>query len=208
MAHRRRLKPSKPEAADHIHQIHVTLLGTEPPVWRRLLVDSSTRLDHFHDILQAAMGWEDYHLHQFIIGSRRNAIYYGVPDPEEFGPPTRDERDKSVGDILLRKGSRMLYEYDFGDCWEHEIKVEDTRATPSSEPLPRCTAGARACPPEDCGGVFGYVELLEALKDPDHERHAELLEWVGGEFDPEAFDLSFVNERLRSRFRRSSRLGP
>lgn len=148
-------------------------------------------LAELHRVLQVAMGWDDYHLHEFEIAGVR----YGTDDGEGWGPAPKDERRTRL-DRVARKGTRFTYEYDFGDGWEHDVEVEDVLDAEAGEAYPACTAGERACPPEDCGGVWGYGELLAAIADPDHDEHEALLEWVGGAFDPEHLDLAGVNRVL------------
>ena len=199
MAHRRHREPARAKSASskprEVFRLHVTLQGTDPPVWRDVRVDAETPLDRLHDVLQGLMGWTDSHLHQFIVGKK--PIYYGIPDPDHMGPETVDEQPVRLREILPRKGSKILYEYDFGDGWMHEIQVDEVRPKPRKFLGASCEGGARACPPEDCGGASGYAEFLEALKDPKHEQHEELLEWIGGKFDPEAFDREKTNRALR-----------
>ena len=173
--------------------LKVTLHEVSPPVWRRLRVAADLTLRDLHHVLQIALGWTDSHLHEFEISRKR----YGMPDPEEdLGEPALDEKDYPLH-RLLRKGSRLEYHYDFGDSWRHAIVVEDAVSLGANAPKAECLAGAQACPPEDCGGAYGYAELLEALGDPSNEHHAELLEWVGSHFDPEDFDVASVNRELR-----------
>jgi Plasmid pRiA4b ORF-3-like protein len=179
---------------DPILQVKVSLLGTsKPPVWRRLLVPADTRLDRLHRVIQAAMGWEDYHMHVFSDGSRE----YGRPDPEL---EHRDERKATLSSLLERAGDRIRYTYDFGDGWEHEIVLENGLVAEPGVRYPVCVAGKGACPPEDCGGVWGYEDLREALADPAHEQHQEMLEWLGlqtaREFDSARFDADEVNRAL------------
>jgi hypothetical protein len=155
-----------------------------------------------HWILQDAMGWTNAHLHQFTVGRRRIAKRY--PDDDLFDPPPEDSRHILLQDLRLGKGARFTYLYDFGDHWEHQILVEDVLSPVAGEAYPSCTAGARACPPEDSGGVHGYVELVAALRDPGHPEHADYLEWAPDGFDPEAFDAAAVS-RLLQRFYGPSR---
>jgi hypothetical protein len=181
---------------DFVLQVKISLLGSsKPPVWRRLLVPADIRLDRLHGVIQAAMGWEDYHMHAFSDGS----CEYGLADPE-LGH--RDERKATLGRLLKREGERMRYTYDFGDDWEHEIVVEKVLAAEPGVRYPVCVAGKGACPPEDCGGVWGYEDLCEALANPAHEQHQEMLEWLGlqtaAEFDPARFDAEEVNRALGS----------
>ena len=176
-----------------IYQIKVTLAGITPPVWRRVLVRSDTTLGRLHDVIQAVMGWEDYHLHQFIVGG----AFYGVLHPGYGDLEMRDERDICLDRIVTGAGFRFDYEYDFGDNWEHVLVVEEVLPPEPGQVYPVCLQGKRACPPEDVGGVWGYEEFLEAIGDPDHPEHEDYLDWIGGEFDPAAFDLEAANAMLR-----------
>jgi hypothetical protein len=180
-----------------VHQLKVVLQGAEPPIWRRLQVPASMTLAELHAVLQVAMGWEDCHLHQFEIAG----VTYGVDDGEGWGPAPKDERRARL-DRVARKGTRVVYQYDFGDSWEHDIDVEDVIAAEEGKAYPICVDGERACPPEDCGGIWGYEEFLAAVADPDHDEHDRFLEWVGEEFDPERFDLAAVNRALAPARRR------
>ena len=175
-----------------IYQIKVTLNGSKPPIWRRILVRSDVTLEHLHYILQAVMGWTNSHLHQFIVGG----IYFGEPHPD-YGDEMQDERRVRLNQITSREGFKFRYEYDFGDSWLHNLLVEKVLPPEPGQQVPVCIKGKRACPPEDVGGVWGYAEFLEAMRDPEHEDHEMYLEWIGGEFDPEEFDLEETNEILR-----------
>jgi len=147
--------------------------------------------------LQAAMGWQDYHLHAFRIGG----VEYGVPNPdyEPMGVPLKDDRRATLRS-LVNVGDLLVYEYDFGDGWEHDILVEAVLAPRPRTLYPRVVDGARACPPEDVGGIPGYEEFVKALRDPRHKAHDSMLEWAGGSFDPEAFDVDAANRELDIRF--------
>ena len=137
------------------------------------------------------MGWEDAHLHAFKI----NRVNYGVPDPD-FPGDIRNERNIRL-DSVAKAGETFIYEYDFGDGWLHEIQVEKESPIEFGVKYPHCLAGERACPPEDCGGPFGYQQMLDAINDPNHPEHEDFLEWIGGDFDPEYFDLEQTNEILQ-----------
>jgi hypothetical protein len=185
---------SRPKPAPSILQVKITLRGvTKPPVWRRVLVPSDIRLDRFHEVIQAAMGWTDTHLHVFCteLGD------YGVPDPE-LG--FRDEHRTTLGALLQGPGDQIRYTYDFGDDWEHAIRLEKIVPADPDRLYPSCAAGKSACPPEDCGGRWGYTDLRGVLADPGHEEHEGMLEWLeledASEFDPGAFDLEEVNDSL------------
>jgi hypothetical protein len=174
-----------------IYQIKVTLCESKPPIWRRILVPSDITLAKLHRILQAVMGWTDSHLHQFIV----EGTYYGVPDPDDF-IEVKSERRVRLNQVVAGETYRFIYEYDFGDSWEHELLVEKIVPPEKGVRYPVCIKGKRACPPEDVGGVWGYAEFLEAIRDPEHAEHEDYLEWIGGEFDPEAFDLDEINAAL------------
>jgi Plasmid pRiA4b ORF-3-like protein len=181
----------EPSEEDPILQVKISLLGVAgPPVWRRLLLPAHIWLDRLHGVIQAAMGWEDYHMHVFADGARR----YGLADREL---EHRDERKVTLGQLLKRARERIRYTYDFGDDWEHEILLEGVLTAEPDVRYPVCVAGKGACPPEDCGGVWGYQDLRDALADPAHERHEEMLEWLGlqtaAEFDPARFDVEEIN---------------
>ena len=174
-----------------IYQLKITLNRISPPIWRRIQVTGDTKLGKLHDILQIVMGWEDDHLHQFVTGNAS----YGIPDPD-FPDNLRSERNVRL-DKIAGQGDSLSYEYDFGDGWEHTIKVEKVLAPEKDRHYPVCLDGKRACPPEDCGGPWGYQHLLEVLTNPQDEEHEEMLEWCGEDFDPEAFALVEINKMLR-----------
>lgn len=183
----------EPTPGDAIYQMKITLTAVaSPPVWRRVLVAASVRLDRLHEVIQAAMGWQNSHLHAFIDGQ----TYYGVPDAELR---YRDERTTRLND-LVKPGHCLVYLYDFGDDWEHEITIEEATVAEPGVSYPRCVAGQGACPPEDAGGWPGYAQLVETLADPGHEEHQEMLDWLGlddlSQFDPTHFDPDEANRRL------------
>ncbi len=182
-----------------VHQLKVTLRGLRPPVWRRLQVLSSTTLGEFHHVIQVAMGWYGGHLHEFVIGGMR----YGSDDGDGWDGPPNDEWRARLARVAPL-GTRFRYDYDFGDDWQHDIVVEKVLAAIPGATYPVAITGRRACPPEDCGGVWGYAELLEVLAAPDHEQHAEMLGWAGGAIDPDEFHLDEVNARFRAERRLSA----
>ncbi len=177
-----------------VYQFKVTLNNIHPPVWRRILVsDKSTLLD-LHAVIQDVFGWLDYHLHEFMIQDVR----YGDPANDEFDEfDIQDEAKVRLRKLNMKEGSRFTYTYDFGDSWEHTLVLEKIISLEKGMKLPECIKGKRACPPEDVGGPWGYEGFLEAIRDPQNEEHDSYLEWIGGEFDPEAFDLEAANQRLR-----------
>ncbi|OGA79132.1 MAG: hypothetical protein A3G81_00270 [Betaproteobacteria bacterium RIFCSPLOWO2_12_FULL_65_14] len=174
-----------------MYQIKVTLNGVRPSIWRRLVVPSSLSLMDLHDVLQVAMGWMDSHLHQFVARGK----LYGQPDPE-FGMGRINEKRVRLDEVLRTEKDAMTYEYDFGDGWEHKIVLEKVLGNAEEHAAPSCIAGARACPPEDCGGVWGYANLLKVISNSSNPEHEEMLEWLGDGFDPERFDVSVINSVL------------
>jgi hypothetical protein len=183
-------KPSTPAS---IYQIKITLQDLRPPIWRRVQVRSDISLGELHQIIQTAMGWTNSHLHLFLI----QGIEYGEPAPE-YDWEVKDEQKVKLNRVITGEKFKFRYAYDMGDSWEHEILIE--KILPAMPEVPRygiCITGKRACPPEDCGGTWGYSQLVETLRDPTHPEYESMLEWVGEEFDPEAFNVSEVNEALR-----------
>ena len=184
---------ARPGGVPAVHRVKITLRGAKPPIWRRLEVPSGITLLRLHHAVQAAFGWSDEHLWVFEtpVGD------YGHADLE-LG--YRSAGSAKLSDVAAFTGDRIRYTYDFGDDWAHDITVEDIVPAEPGVAYPRCTAGRRACPPEDCGGICGYQDLQETLADPGHADHAELLEWLAldapADFDPAHFDLGEVNEAL------------
>lgn len=190
------------------YRLKITLDGIDPPIWRRFQVPADTTLARLHDVIQTVMGWENDHLHAFRIGKR---LFESGTDPMGFPMPdmvfplpgrarAEDTAKAKLCDVAPRAHAVLKYEYDFGDSWEHTILVEDIAAEPGAQRY-LCLEGERACPPEDCGGIWGYQELLEELQKPDNEKHSPDWEWLAEAyegFDPEAFDLKRVNTWLKS----------
>ena len=174
-----------------VYQLKITLRDIKPPIWRRVQVKSSTTLSQLHLIIQAAMGWYNCHLHQFSI----QGIDYGKPDPD-YGLDICDEKQVQLNQVIEQEKSKFFYTYDFGDGWEHEILVEKVLPRESKVSYPVCLKGKRACPPEDCGGAWGYPEFLEEIQNPQHSEHESFLEWIGGKFDSEICDIQEINQRL------------
>jgi len=186
--------------AKTVHQLKITLKWIRAPIWRRVLVRSDISLGELHTVIQRAMGWSDYHLHDFRVGK----VEYGPPDAEPdpfFGRGPKDEDQAILSRVARSTKSKITYTYDFGDSWEHEILVEKITPAEEGQQYPVCIAGKRHCPPEDCGGAYSYPEFLEALQDPNHPEHETYSEWIGGSFDPEEFDLEAINKRLAGRSR-------
>ena len=187
-------KPSKsqsPQAMGKIYQLKITLKDIRPPIWRRVQV-SDCSLALLHEIIQVVMGWDDEHLYSFEVGETEYS------DPRGSGELDMEDASRArLSRLIATEKFKFTYTYDFGDNWEHEVLVEKVVPPEAGQRYPVCLGGKRACPPEDVGGPWGYEEFAEAIRDPEHERYEELLEWVGGEFDPEAFDPDAVNKALR-----------
>jgi hypothetical protein len=194
-----RRRPAK--LVDTVFQFKMTLVGIKPPIWRRVQTKDCD-LGKLHEIIQIAMGWENCHLHQFTI----DGVRYGPPSPDDldFGLEMEDESKVRLRQLLPKTGKafRFKYEYDFGDGWLHEILFEGYRPVEKGMKYPVCLEGKRACPPEDVGGLGGYEEYVDALADPKHERHEELLEWAGP-FDSEQFDPKEATKQMRQGLRTS-----
>lgn len=186
----------KRKLTDALYQFKITLLDIQPPIWRRIQVKDCT-LDKLHEYIQTAMGGTNSHLHQFEIRGER----YGDPELLEDGFEDCECVDSTrtvLSDILPKNGKRFTfqYEYDFGDGWRHEVLFEGFPPAVPKTKYPLCLEGERACPPEDCGGVWGYADYLAAISDPGHEQHEEMLKWRGP-FDPEAFDAKQATKEMR-----------
>jgi Plasmid pRiA4b ORF-3-like protein len=180
-------------AKTRIYQLKVQLREVRPPVWRRVLVPGEMDLAELHEVVQAAMGWTNSHLHEFEAEDAR----YGVPDPDW----DLDEVANESGVRLSRiagEGSRLRYAYDFGDGWQHDVIVEKVLPRQPGLRYPCCAAGRRACPPEDVGGPWGYEDFLAAVGDAGHDEHEQWVEWAGGGFDPAEFNLPAVNKALEA----------
>ena len=178
-----------------VYQFKVTLRDIHLPIWRRIQVWEDTTLAQLHRVLQVVLGWEDYHLHEFVIGRK----IYCVPDPDDERTII-DEKRARIHQVIHRVGTEFEYGYDFGDDWRHDLLLEAILQPVCDTAYPRCVAGERSCPPEDVGGSSGYEDYLEALADPMHEEHEDVVKWRGP-FDPEAFSLADINQQLEKRFR-------
>ncbi len=174
-------------------QLHIELRASKPKIWRRVLVPETITLAKLHSVIQAVFGWGGGHLHEFSVGEER----FGTPDPEydAFGE-VRNERTTRLASAL-GAAKTMNYVYDFGDSWHHRIKVEKTLEAAPAGMLALCVAGANATPPDDCGGIYGYYDFVEAVSDPKHPEHAEMTEWIGRPWDVSEFDLDKANSWLR-----------
>ena len=174
----------------NIYQFKIVLKNIKPKIWRRIQIPSNYNFFELHAAIQDAMGWYDCHLHQFEMKTDQ---YYGLI----IGIDECDELDKKakLSKYFIHPKDRALYEYDFGDGWEHEIILEKILSKTIDDKYPKCIAGKRACPPEDCGGFWGYEDLLIIMKNPNHEEYAERIEWLGEKFDSETFDPGSVSFR-------------
>lgn len=183
---------------DKIYQVQIALKGFKPKVWRRLLIPSNLLLSDFHKIIQTSMGWTNSHLHQFI----KNRTFYTekVQDDDFWDEMNNvDYENIKISDLLKKEKDKIIYEYDFGDCWEHDIILEKILPLDANTKYPLCLTGKMNCPPEDCGGIWGYSDMLEILQKPDHEEYESYIEWLGEKFDPEYFNKDEVNELLRKK---------
>lgn len=178
-----------------LYEVKLTLMYVEPVVWRRVQVPRDITLGKLHDVIQVAMGWDDGHLHEFVIGRKR----YGrlMSEAMDFGDASAvDEGIVHLNGVAKPK-AKFVYLYDFGDGWEHEVRIERELESDTSKRQAHCIAGENACPPEDCGGVPGYLDMLEIIADPQHTEYERMSEWLGDDFDPRHFDLDKTNNRVR-----------
>lgn len=185
-------KPARP--AGKAIQFKVQLRYIRPPIWRRVVLPDNATLGDLHQVIQVAMGWHSCHMHSFRIGG----VYYTSRDAAEMEDMDMENEERvPLAEVVTRAKQKFIYEYDFGDSWEHEIVAEKFLPIDPAAKYPVCLGGARACPPEDCGSFPGYMNILEALDaKPPTKEQKELLEWVGEDYDPERFDLDAVNRRL------------
>jgi hypothetical protein len=182
-----------------IYQIKIALQRSKPGIWRRILVSPDTPLSSLHGIIQITMGWENAHLHQFIKGS---TYYTQRMEDDGFWDDADnvDYKGMKTSDLLKKEKDKIVYEYDFGDSWYHDIILEKILPADNKMHYPVCIKGKMNCPPEDCGGIWGYEGMLEVLKNPDNEEYEDYIEWLGEEFDPEYFDEKEVNILLKRHF--------
>lgn len=177
------------------YKLKISLEGIKPQISREVLVPEQMFLNDLHHIIQIVMGWENCHLYEFTHSGNK----YGMMIDDGWGDPVIDAKTVKIDSILSVKGDEVEYLYDFGDSWSHIIRlVEITKG----DKLPVCLKGKRACPPEDIGGIYGYMEFLETISDPEDPQYEDMIEWVGGEFDPEKFDLNGVNNILKKVFKK------
>jgi hypothetical protein len=192
-----------PKAPPPLYQLKITLIGIDPPIWRRVQVPSSIKLCCLHSAFQVVMGWTDSHLHQF----EKDGKNWGVLESDEFEELNLiDEAKTQLGKVLISENDSMIYVYDFGDGWRHEVVLEKIILASAVVKTPVCLSGDRLCPPEDVGGVSGYEELLDAITDPTHKDYGRLVTWAGGhfldQFDVKAANLALWRMRWPVRHRR------
>ncbi len=217
---------TKNNAGQKLLRVGITLEDSKPPIWREVLVWQDIKLGALHDVIQIVMGWNDGHLHQFIQKLKRStrpsqeeidACHHSgkwdddfqarvqgrkffapkwAPDGTPIDMEGTDEAAVLLADVYPNAGSNLTYEYDFGDSWRHVIKVKRAGNPEPDAEYPVCLGGEGACPPEDCGGVWGYYSMLEAIADPKNEQHEDMVDWLGDDFDSDAFDLKDVNSKL------------
>jgi len=181
---------------NQVYQFKITLKDSKPPVWRRIQVPETYTFWDLHVAIQDSMGWEDYHLHEFemINPSNNSKVNIGIPiDDDFFNREVFPGWNQKIADYFSMENPTANYTYDFGDNWLHKIQLEKILPREQIVNYPICIKGKRACPPEDCGGIWGYEELLEIIKNPGHEEYEEMLEWLGGDFDPEHFDVKEIS---------------
>lgn len=192
-------------------QLKIKLEGIDPPIWRRFLIENSINFKKLHKIVQIIMGWEDYHLYNFQIDKSTyieatqdsenqfavDAIWSGFRS--ESKKKEYKDNEAIVSEFINKEKQKIIYTYDFGDSWEHVIELEKILPKETGKKYPVCIDGKRACPPEDCGGIWGYEDLLEILKDPEHPEYEErIVDWLGEGFDPEEFSVDNLNKKLRN----------
>ena len=178
-----------------IYRLKVTLEETEPMIWRRILVPSNVSLHRLHLILQEIMGWTNSHLYRFKVGAKE----YGEPDPDNefYKLDLINSKRVKLGQVITVKGSAFEYEYDFGDGWIHNLIVEDISEPVTGAMYPICLDGERACPPEDCGGPYGYSRLLGIMVNPRHKEYGDIIRWIGSDFQPAMFNTEEANRELK-----------
>jgi hypothetical protein len=176
-----------------VYQFKITLVGIKPAIWRRLQILETSTFEDFHSAIQSVMGWEGYHLHQFRVTNPKTGCVDTISDREVLeDEDVVEEGKKKLSSYFSQQNKKALYEYDFGDSWEHTILLEKILPLDLGKEYPVCLAGERARPPEDCGGIWGYEHLLEIIRDPDNPEYKDRIEWLGGSFDPEEFKIEEV----------------
>ena len=178
-----------------VYQLKIVLQGVRPQIWRRVQVPADIDLDDLHLVLQAAMGWTNSHLHSFTFEERRYTLPYEEGALDEL--QMEDERDVGLSALLTEPKQTFEYDYDFGDNWQHLVTLEKILPADPNVKYPICLDGKRACPPEDCGGTWGYTDLLKVLRNPAHPEYKDMKAWAGRKFDSEVFDVERFSKDLR-----------
>ncbi len=185
----------------NVYQFKITLQGIKPAIWRRIQVPETYTLWDLHLAIQDAMGWENCHLHEFIVidpaSSKTRSV--SIPDHEWDADPIYSDNKIPIKPIFSKDIKKAKYIYDFGDGWEHSVVLEKILPKSADTHYPVCLAGKRACPPEDCGGIWGYEELVTILKNPKNKGYKERMEWLGCKYDPEDFspkEVTFTEPNL------------
>ncbi len=180
---------------DNIIQLKITLQGTKPPIWRRVLVDKTTTFEKLHHIIQIAMGWTNSHLYEFEINGYRITEQNEEFD-DDFGDKSIDASTVTLDSILADTKEKFIYTYDFGDGWDHKIVVEKFLSHDIQIKYPSCIGGKLSCPPEDCGGIPGFYNLIDIIGNKRHPERKEMLKWLGDKYDADYFDKDEVNKEL------------
>lgn len=189
-----------------VYYLRVTLENSKPLIWRDILVPSDLTLENLHYVIQTVMGWENSHEHHFIVekvlysnDTDRNNVddEYGLLDTEELEKQNCNEKKYTLGSLLTKEGASIVYEYDLGDSWTHQIELRKILPVDANARQPRCIKGEKACPPEDCGGIWGYTDMLESLQDPENPEDTQIVTWFGEDFNPAHFDIEAINKTLR-----------
>ena len=183
---------SKKSPGGGVYALRLTVGAVQPRIWRRLLVRETMWLSRLHEAIQVLFGWCDYQTHVFTLGDRR----YGNP-ARRGGVVIEDDRDTTVAELRISGQDHLAYDYLFGDGWQVDVRVEKTVAAEKGAPYPQCVAGVRAGPPEDCGGVEAYKDMLYCLKHPETDFGREWRKWLGPDYDPEKCDLVAINRTLK-----------
>jgi Plasmid pRiA4b ORF-3-like protein len=171
--------------AKQVIQLKITIKNSKPPIWRRVLVENTYTFGDLHEVIQDAMGWDNCHLYMFQMDG------FFISDEDEKQPD-----EEIIGHYLSEVKQKFTYTYDFGDDWHHTIVVEDFLPYDEAQVYPVCTAGKLNCPPEDCGGIYGFYQLMETIKDKNHPEHQDMIAWLGEDYDPTRFSKIEVNARL------------
>jgi len=180
---------------EEIIQLKISLIGSKPVIWRRVLVNGKMTFQELHCVIQLSMGWTNSHLHEFVVNRTRiSEPFEDIED--EFNEDLVDSSTVTLENEIAKGINSFIYIYDFGDYWEHKVTVEKFLPVNEKIKYPTCVAGKKKCPPDDCGGIYGFSNLLKTISNKNDPEHEDMLEWLGGEYDPDYFDLSEINHDL------------